>query len=234
MERETVPKTRPGPKDHAPASPAFILSGESQFQNEFDNQARTDQRKSDCSPGNHEPYYLDHVAHTCQPTGRSMLVIFLNLLKPQRRLASLRACEKIPAVGCIPRNADGISSMWDSVGSVHESLSAAVCRNRRMRIQQIRGRLMIVTAFTSFVSIRVIRGPSFFCPRITRMNANRNPFCGAPHSVQAGLPNSEFRIAQSSGRATWGLITKWGMPVAGVGCIPRNVDVIRSIRGCFP
>ena len=64
--------------------------------------------------------------------------------------------------GCIPRNADAISSMWDSVGLVHESLSAALCRNRRMRIQQIRGRGMIVTAFTSFVSIRVIRGPSFF------------------------------------------------------------------------
>ena len=79
--------------------------------------------------------------------------------------------------------------MWDSIGLVHESLSAALCRNRRMRIQQIRGRLMIVTAFTSLVSIRVIRGPSFFCPR---MNANRNPLGGESHSVQAGLPNSEF------------------------------------------
>ena len=47
---------------------------------------------------------------------------------------------------------------------------------------------------TSFVSIRVIRGPSFFCPRITRMNANRNPFRDECHSVQAGLPHSEFRI----------------------------------------
>ena len=90
-----------------------------------------------------------------------------------------------------------------------------------MRIQQIRGRLMIVTAFTSFVSIRVIRGPSFFCPRITRMNANRNPFRGESHSVQAGLPNSEFRIAQSSGRATWGLITKWGMHPSRT-CVPRT------------
>jgi len=112
---------------------------------------------------------------------------------------------------CIPRNADGFSSASDSVGLVQESLTAVLCHNRRMRIQQIRDRRMIVTAFTSFVSIRVIRGLSFFCPRITRMNANRNPLSGAPHSVQAGLPNSPFRIAQPSGRATWGLITKWGM-----------------------
>ena len=35
--------------------------------------------------------------------------------------------------GCIPRNADGNSSMWDSVGLVHASLSAALCRNRKIR-----------------------------------------------------------------------------------------------------
>ena len=84
--------------------------------------------------------------------------------------------------------------MSDSVGLIQESLSAAFCRNRRMRTQQVRGRPIIAIASTAFVSIRVIRGPSFSCPRITRMNANRNPLCGAPHSVQAGLPNSPFRI----------------------------------------
>ena len=86
-----------------------------------------------------------------------------------------------------------------------------------MRIQQIRGRLMIVTAFMSFVSIRVIRGPSFFCPRITRMNANRNPFRGESHSVQAGLPNctvfrprhlgTDYKVGNAPGRLGHGGLT---------------------------
>ena len=115
---------------------------------------------------------------------------------PTHRRETIRAGSRLS--GCILWNADGISSKWNSVGLVHESPGAALGRKRRMRTQQIRGRLIIVTVSTAFVSIRVIRGPSFLCPRITRMNANPNPLSGESHSVQAGLPDSEFPIPNST------------------------------------
>jgi len=62
--------------------------------------------------------------------------------------------------------------MWDSVGLVHESLSAALCGNRK---DEDRNR--------------------FMADRSSRQHSRRrNPLSGAPHSVQAGLPNSPFRI----------------------------------------